>query len=190
MHKREEQVSRLVHFIEARHPSDLCGYNGTDFDYILALLQDEDACAKLAQSGRPEDYNSTAASAVEYVNESNNTSNDFAVMADASNTSVHQAMHEGNRTRRLVRRASGAAPPASYDCEDDDDPDGCASRVRRKMHFHDEHDILREIAHGLHFASIAILAFLVLEVSQWFCQEISSLNCSVFLLFPGAKFAI
>jgi len=29
----------------------------------------------------------------------------------------------------------------------------------------DEHDLLHEIAHGLHFASIAMLGFLVLEVS-------------------------
>ena len=29
---------------------------------------------------------------------------------------------------------------------------------------HDEHDIMHEIAHGLHFASIAMLGFLVLEV--------------------------
>jgi len=29
---------------------------------------------------------------------------------------------------------------------------------------HDEHDLMHEIAHGLHFASIAMLGFLVLEV--------------------------
>ena len=30
-----------------------------------------------------------------------------------------------------------------------------------------EHDVMHEIAHGLHFASIAMLGFLVLEVTEY-----------------------
>lgn len=180
MHKREEQVSQLVQYIETRHPSDLCGYNGTNFDYILALLHDKNACAKLARDASPpplDNSNHTSIS-VEYSN--NEMSNKtkaitMATAAGAKNSShLPQKAMTGHRDARnstmrvhsIFRRAAGSSSSVSFDC--DDESENCKQRTRRKMHFHDEHDSLREIAHGLHFASIAILAFLVLEVSLFY----------------------
>ncbi|ELU05377.1 hypothetical protein CAPTEDRAFT_220321, partial [Capitella teleta] len=170
MHKREEQVSQLVRLIERRHPSDLCGYNGTDFDHILSLLHDEDACTKLRANGQPSSAHADNSTHVGYSNQSNNnltSSEDLAVIIGANNSSKFQAMPDASKRNHsqphgIVRRASGSSA-ASLECDEDEDPAACARHVRHKMHFDDEHDPLREIAHGLHFASIAILAFLVLE---------------------------
>jgi len=46
----------------------------------------------------------------------------------------------------------------------------------------DEHDVMHEIAHGLHFASIAMLGFLVLEVRSLFLVSCCSVTYRALVL--------
>ena len=85
---------------------------------------------------------------------------------------------------RLLRQTPPRPPPPPYTAaphglpsaaaDDDDgrtsDPVAAAgprTSPRHWEHLEDgEHDLMHEIAHGLHFASIGMLGFLVLEVSD------------------------
>ena len=189
MHKREDQVSQLIYHIEKFHPGDLCGYNGTDVDYILELLESKDACERLAQNqtlahngtyiDRTIDLQDANGAVVRMSNNSHHVvamettprAKDHDNPRDHPNSDARQykTQHDAkpgrnhahrNVTKRHSRRASGPGRASSASRSD------AQGEVHRKVDFHEEHDSLREIAHGLHFASIAILAFLVLEVSK------------------------
>ena len=206
-------MSTLVGHIDTSHPSDLCGYNGTDVDYILELLKDKDACEKLARDFS--DYNQTITQngtdtnrtstqyengAVRMSNNSNNVvamdttsganrdhisprhqpiseAGQYDFKSDANPSGEKKSTANVSQRQRIYRRSSGyeetAASSSASDC---DDPELCPpdAQTYRKMHFTEGHDSLREIAHGLHFASIAILAFLVLEV-RTFCLALLGL---------------
>ena len=145
LHRRDLQMTDLVNYIKLNHPEKLNGYKGYNVDIILRLLHQSAAAAVSSASA--------AATSLSGRNNFSYTQN-FAQKSIAGRTKPNQTI----------------VPVASWNKNGDGTVPRLGTTIMadyiRQSDTHDEFDLLREVAHGLHYASIALLGFLVLEVSS------------------------
>ena len=203
LHRREEQLSRLLMYVKDSHGQELHGYTGHDVDHILQILEDHRHWDNLTDEIRnhgngknstrlrdpnlergdlPPDIqlNNKSQAAMD----SSDTNPDTAaILGPGGGTHAHGEVADDNllHTRRTSdsesrERESGSRDdwePMMGDTRTVVDCKVCmhnevfhASTHFHHVEHHEEHDSYHEVAHGLHFASIAIIGFLVLEVSR------------------------
>lgn len=134
--RRDSQLSDLIDYIRSIQPAKLQGYAGHDIDLILRLLR-ENRFAK----------NQTTDSTLE-------TTESIDRHADASDAGVKgtNRVHSDESEFGVKHMEHGNSQHYNI--------------VDWRLAEHGEHDLMHEVAHGLHFASIAMLGFLVVEVSS------------------------
>ena len=159
LYRRDQELSGLLRYIKDTQSSKLRGYTGEDVELILRLLYIR------------EEANETKAA-----NQTNLISSSPSTLQKSKTT------RPGNKSRSGGTLDSGGAdggdivplhrPPNEGDLGDTSKEESSSTdqnpldmREFRLVEI-GEHDLLHEIAHGLHFASIAMLGFLVIEVSQ------------------------
>lgn len=138
--RRDAQLTDLVTYIKSTHSDDLRGYPGKDVDVILRLLRQDDLSLDLQQQS------------VVMSSRSSSTSADPTPTSRPRPRPPARVVSPSAGNVTLVGAAGEAGPGERYNAVD-------WRYVERG-----EYDVLHEVAHGLHFASIAMLGFLVLEV--------------------------
>jgi len=147
--RRDSQLSDLVSYIRATQPGQLHGYHGKDVELILRLLRSNSSNAN----------QSTASSSTSDIGTADTGSG-----SGGGGESTHSY---GERSTRPAVQIPDNGDARNYNIVD--------------WHFieHGEYDVLHEVAHGLHFASIAMLGFLVVEV--WYTYI--GLQCAAWSLY-------
>lgn len=157
LHRRELQLFQLIGHIKKTQATKLCGYPGFDVERILRLVAAEDAHATKTKGG-----NCSAHHHHHRHPSSSNQSTD-----DRTNDSMATRPDNWTLAAGADHSSTGATPPPPPllgDGRGGGDSQLDIEEFRAEMQ--QEHDVLHEVAHCLHFASIAMLGFLVVEVSH------------------------
>lgn len=173
LHRRDVELSGLMSYIRHTHADRLHGYDGDNVDEILRLLQRHDT---MTSSGgdrggvnhttlhTPNSFfllpNATPTSATTTVSK--------AVLFDNAVTSFYDDDNSGNKTSfgDVMGRTGGNSSrrrAGTYGGYGDEHGDDGANDDVTSMH---------DVAHGLHFASIAMLGLLVVEVSKEYIESV------------------
>jgi len=152
--RRDMELDRMLEFVRYAHPTKLGNYSGRNVDYILRLLYDDDDAASTSQDNQSLLTSSAADTThLEPDDEQGSTSQDNQSLLTSSAADTTHLEPDDEQASTLQDNTSlltSSAADTTYL-----EPD-------------DEQESTRNIAHGLHFASIAMLGLLVLEVSRHF----------------------
>ena len=142
LQEKTDNLYQLVKFVKRTHAEHLQGYNGYDVSVILYMLQNSPNWENSSHSTGNGDPSSAEGSLAPNIKvKSNNYSTNTGNRLNYSN------MDASNTSNGYIN-----AYPSG----------GNTNYVQE-----DKVDTLHEVAHGLHFASIAILGFIVCEVSYF-----------------------
>lgn len=152
LHRREMQLFQLIGHIKKTQTNKLCGYQGFDVERILRLVAEGDA--QTTTKGN-------CSSSAHQSSSSSNQSTDNSLHVDPvtlppDSWTIAAADHS----------STGATPGLLGDGRDMSGRDSQLDIEEFRAEMQQEHDVLHEVAHCLHFASIAMLGFLVVEVSH------------------------
>jgi hypothetical protein len=190
LHKKTEYVDKLLAFVKEDKAKELENYTGNDVSYILDILKHQKHGGEdnLERNTRHTDFfDPIVKTHATQIGGTSRERSGHHVITTPENRTFNDTSNRRTKVDYHVQdllSQSDSSNSEHAQTRDARDTGGAETRTNRPKdvtgsvaphgednHNHhvteDEHDTLHEVAHGLHFASIAILGFLVLEVSKF-----------------------